>query len=151
MDRIHVPYRIENFEGLDGESFAACREIRREVFCLEQKVPEAIEWDGLDGQCRHFLLRVDGAPAATARTRPYGQNAYKVERVAVLKSHRGSGLGNTLMKHVIDHARGSGAAAAVLNAQIAVRDFYERLGFTADGPEFMEADIPHVHMTLRLR
>jgi len=131
--------------------FAACRTIRREVFCIEQKVPEAVEWDGLDDRCRHFLLRLDGVPAATARSRAYGPGDYKIERVAVLKTHRGSGLGKALMVHVLAHARGTDAATAVLNAQTLVKDFYAGLGFVADGPEFIEADIPHVHMALRLR
>jgi predicted GNAT family N-acyltransferase len=143
--------RIEEFSESHTEGMDACRAIRRDVFCIEQKVPETLEWDGLDATCRHFLLRVDGVAAATARSRPYGQNAYKIERVAVLKVHRGSGLGRALMEQVLAHARGTGAATAVLNAQTTVRDFYAGLGFVAEGPKFMEADIPHVHMTLRLR
>ena len=31
--------------------------IRREVFIVEQKVPEELEWDGLDSDCRHVLAQ----------------------------------------------------------------------------------------------
>ena len=32
------------------------KEIRREVFVIEQKVPENLEWDGLDSTAEHVLL-----------------------------------------------------------------------------------------------
>jgi predicted GNAT family N-acyltransferase len=132
------------------DTFAPCMQIRRQVFCLEQKVPETVEWDGLDGDCRHFLLWADGQAVATARIRPYGPSLIKIERVAVLKSHRGLGLGRVLMVQILANARASGASQAVLNAQSAVKGFYADLGFVPEGPEFVEADIAHVRMRLSL-
>ena len=35
--------------------FAELRRIRVGVFCIEQDVPEAHEWDGVDGECEHAL------------------------------------------------------------------------------------------------
>jgi predicted GNAT family N-acyltransferase len=145
-----VKTHIEDVSALNTNTFAQCQRIRRVVFCLEQNVPESIEWDGLDADCSHVLLWVDGLAVGTARTRPYGVNLFKIERVAVLKTHRGQGLGQVLMRHILAHARLSGASHAVLNAQLAVKDFYAGLGFVAEGPEFVEADIPHVHMRLSL-
>lgn len=142
---------IIDVSAANEKALALCRRIRFEVFCREQQVPESLEWDDFDAVCRHFLLRADGAPAATARARPYGQGALKIERVAVLKPWRGRGLGRAVMERVLAYARAEGYAAAVLNAQTAVRAFYADLGFVADGPEFVEAGIPHVHMTLALR
>lgn len=141
---------IEDVSAANIDTFALCQHIRRTVFCQEQNVPESIEWDGLDAGCHHVLLRVDGLAVGTARTRPYGVNLFKIERVAVLKSHRGQGLGQVLMRHILAHARASGASHAVLNAQLAVQDFYAGLEFVAEGPEFVEADIPHVHMRMKL-
>jgi predicted GNAT family N-acyltransferase len=147
---LQVNTEIEDVSTANTDTFAHCQHIRRAVFCHEQNVPESIEWDGLDGDCQHVLLRVDGLAAATARTRPYGVNLFKIERVAVLKSHRGLGLGRVLMRHIMAQARASGASHAVLNAQLAVQGFYAGLGFVAEGPTFVEADIPHVHMRLKL-
>src|SRR5206468_725759 len=36
-----------------------------------------------------------------------------------------------------------GLRELVLNAQVAVIAFYERLGYRVEGPEFLEAGIPH--------
>jgi ElaA protein len=138
--------RIVDLPGTDGAGMAPCFDVRRKVFCEEQGIAEALEWDGLDGDCRHYLLTYDARPVGTARVRPYGVATIKIERVAVLKDRRGHGLGARLMAHILARADREGHAA-VLNAQTAVRGFYEKLGFVADGPEFEEAGIPHVHMT----
>jgi ElaA protein len=40
-------------------------------------------------------------------------------------------------------------ADVVLDAQSYLAGWYERFGFVADGPEFVEDGIPHVPMLLR--
>ena len=135
----------------DDGAYAQCRHIRHDVFCIEQQIPESLEWDEFDATCHHFLLQIDDNAAATARSRPYGANVWKVERVAVLKRFRGQGLGALLMRHVLQHAKRHGAAEVVINAQLAVEKFYTTLGFVTEGPQFVEADIPHVRMRLRLK
>ncbi len=120
--------------------------IRRAVFIQEQGVDEAVEMDGLDDSCRHYLLWCDGEPAATLRVRKAG-DASKVERMAVLRSFRRRGLGSALLNHVLSDVATS--RNVVLHAQTAVQDFYAQLGFAAEGETFDEADIPHIRMVLR--
>jgi predicted GNAT family N-acyltransferase len=141
---------IQDLTAADEAAFAQCRHIRRDVFCVEQRVPESIEWDAFDATCRHYLLRVDDTPCGTARTRHYAPGVWKIERVAVLKPFRKSGRGRELMLHMIAQARSDAAREIVLNAQTVVAAFYAGLGFVAEGPEFKEADIPHVRMRLKL-
>jgi len=126
-----------------------CFDIRREVFVEEQKVSAEEEYDGLDAECRHYLLRVGGAPMATARLRFLPGKA-KVQRVAVLKAGRGQGLGLALMRTMLEDARAEGVAEAFLSSQTYAIPFYERLGFVANGPEYLDAGIPHRDMTLKL-
>jgi predicted GNAT family N-acyltransferase len=129
--------------GLVGrESLPTCIAIRHEVFVIGQSVPKDIEVDGLDEACTHALVRVDGVPVATARLRVVDGLA-KVERVAVLESHRGGGYGRVVMDVIEEEAVRLGLTTAKLNAQTWVIPFYERLGYVAYGPEFMDADIPH--------
>jgi ElaA protein len=125
----------------------ACMALRLEVFCGEQGVPEAEERDGRDGEARHFLARLGGAPAGTLRLRVV-DGAAKIERVCVAKAHRGTGIGTALTRQALALAATlPGVRQAKLGAQVPVIGFYERLGFTAHGPEFLDAGIPHRDMT----
>jgi predicted GNAT family N-acyltransferase len=119
-----------------------CLAIRREVFVQGQEVPEELEIDGLDPECTHFLARVDGNPVGTARLREVKGEA-KAERVAVLASWRGYGIGRRLMEATEGEARASGLPGMVLNAQVSVIPFYEGLGYRAEGEVFLEAAIDH--------
>ncbi len=121
--------------------------IRRDVFCREQGVAEAEEIDGLDPLCRHYLARLDGAAVGTARVRTLAGGDVKIERVAVLKPLRGTGIGKALMARALADI---GAGQAVLNAQLQVESFYGELGFVAEGEIFQEAGIDHVRMVKRL-
>jgi predicted GNAT family N-acyltransferase len=131
---------------IDGErDMNAAFAIRREVFCAEQGVPEAVEIDGLDPECRHYLARRGGDAVGTARTRSLGaEGGVKIERVAVLKSVRGAGIGKALMDRLLGDIS---AGPAVLNAQLEVEGFYAKLGFVSEGEVFQEAGIDHVRMT----
>ena len=74
-------------------------------------------------------------------TKPGG--VAKIGRVAVRKAYRGAGVGKALMLAVLDAARKRGLTHAVLDAQVPVIGFYEKLGFKAEGPVFDDAGIPH--------
>ena len=51
------------------------------------------------------------------------------------------------MACALDHAARASHTLAVLDAQVPVIPFYERLGFVAEGPVFDDAGIPHRRMT----
>ena len=124
------------------------REIRYQVFVVEQGVPEALEWDGLDPQCRHVLARAaNGAPIGAGRLLPDGH----IGRMAGRSNWRRKGVGFTLLLELLRIARSRGDAAAILHAQTHAIDFYRRAGFAVSSAEFMEAGIPHVEMRLQLR
>lgn len=132
-----------------SRDLAACREIRHRVFVVEQRVPEEIEFDGLDDECVQLVALHADRPIGTARLRGVGEDA-KAERVAVLAGARERGAGRALMRGLEDAALGLGVARMVLNAQVPVIAFYERLGYRAEGETFDEAGIPHRRMTKRL-
>ncbi len=129
---------------------SACLDLRREVFIAEQGVSEADEWDGLDDGALHFLAVEEGRPVGTARMRWMPGGQAKAERVAVVATRRHRGVGRLLMEAVVAQAAAGGATRVVLGAQVSAIPFYERLGWTADGPVFDDAGIPHRHMQLAL-
>ncbi len=125
--------------------FAFCFRIRVDVFVHEQNVPVEEERDEHDPAALHFLaVREDGVAAGTARVlfKPFG--VAKIGRVAVVKAARGLGFGAALIAAV--EAELPLARSFALDAQVAALPFYERLGYAATGPEFMEAGIAHRHM-----
>lgn len=128
---------------------ARCHTIRRAVFVEEQGVPAELEVDGRDPDAVHFLASVDGALLGCARMRLVDGVA-KAERVAVLLSTRGQGVGRALMRRMEDEARALGATRLKLSAQVPVIPFYERIGYTCFSDEFIEAGIPHRWMDRRL-
>jgi pyridoxal phosphate enzyme (YggS family) len=129
----------------DERDWEAVRALRAAVFIVEQGCPPEEEWDGFDASSVHFIGRCDGAIVATARTRPYGAFT-KLERFAVARTHRGRGLGRTLVAAVIGDARRAGRAL-LLHAQAHLEGFYRSFGFEVVGEPFDEAGIPHVRMT----
>ena len=122
---------------------SACLDIRMVVFVEGQDVPLHEEVDGLDEQCTHFLALADGQPLGTARLRITTHGEARAERVAVLKEARGEGLGAAVMELLQETAAQQGHGEVVLHAQVRVLPFYERLGYVAEGPVFMDCDIPH--------
>ncbi len=118
--------------------------LRRQVFIIEQGVSQEEEWDGQDATAQHWLATdATGKAIGTARLLPSGQ----IGRMAVLSDYRGTGTGAALLQAAVNHARDTGFSTVFLNAQSHALGFYQRAGFTADGAEFMEAGIPHYHMT----
>ena len=123
--------------------------IRLEVFVNEQGVPADLEPDEYDAEARH-LLAVDeatGEAIGTARVVDKGSGVAKIGRVAVKKAWRGKGVGAALMRRAMEVARAMEMTTAILDAQVSVIPFYERLGFVAEGPVFDDAGIPHRRMT----
>lgn len=129
---------------------ATCRLLRRKVFIEEQGVSEADEVDDKDDQAIHLLATVDGAPMGSARLILMGETG-KIGRVCVLPQARGTGLGAALMRAAIEELRRQpGITRAKLGAQTHALGFYERLGFTAEGPVYDDAGIPHRDMVMVL-
>jgi len=122
--------------------------IRFAVFVDEQRVPPELELDDRDPLCLH-VLALDGAHAVATGRLDVGYDG-KVGRVAVLASHRRSGVGTLVMAHLHDLAREAALRRVWCNAQLSAAPFYERLGYRVDSEPFDEAGIAHVRMTFDL-
>ncbi|WP_073952534.1 GNAT family N-acetyltransferase [Streptomyces kebangsaanensis] len=146
-----APYQVRVAE--DPADREACLAVRKEVFVVEQGVPQDIEYDAHDAVAVHVLaVREDGTPLGTGRLL-YGEAAAartggeksvgSLGRLAVTRDARGLGVGAALVRALEDAARARGLTAVDLHAQTHALGFYERLGYTAYGPEFPDAGIPH--------
>ncbi|MBK18161.1 MAG: GNAT family N-acetyltransferase [Rhodospirillaceae bacterium] len=140
---------IEITEISSDDDMEKAFEIRRIVFCDEQKVDPEEEFDGQDHECRQYLAKRDGHAVGTARLRRDSPEKTKIERVAVLKEERGIGIGQQLMFRTIKDAREDGAGTVAIHAQCHAEKFYLGLGFERIGDVFEEAGIPHIYMEYR--
>lgn len=125
----------------------ALQQIREVVFIEEQNVPREIEWDGEDETSTHFLAVNElGQYIGCARLLPNGQ----IGRMAVLKEHRGTGIGDKLLQAAIEEGKTLGFDRVHLHAQSHAEAFYRKGGFLPYGEPFTEAGIPHIAMELKL-
>jgi YbgC/YbaW family acyl-CoA thioester hydrolase len=129
----------------------AARRIRAQVFIDEQRIPAEMEWDGADDGCVHALAcNRFGLPLATGRMLEHVPGVAKIGRMAVLAPMRGGHIGRAVLDALLQHARERGDREALLHAQLGAAPFYARAGFTARGPVFDDAGIPHVEMVRAL-
>ncbi|MEE4541569.1 GNAT family N-acetyltransferase [Streptomyces sp. V4-01] len=122
--------------------------IRHEVFVVEQRVPAELEWDGKDGRAVHVLAEGAGTGRLltgddAARKNGGDPRLAVLGRLAVLAPARGGGVGARLVRALEDEARRLGLRGVHLEAQVHAVPFYERLGYVAHGPRFMDAGIAH--------
>lgn len=120
--------------------------IRFSVFVEEQGVAPEIELDNNDASCMHAVAFVEDEAVATGRLLPDGH----IGRMAVLRTWRRRGIGGALLQALIECARLRGDRSVVLSAQTQALGFYRAFGFVEQGPEFMEAGIPHRAMSRSL-
>jgi predicted GNAT family N-acyltransferase len=128
------------------EDLAAAYEIREDVFVAGQGVPLELERDVLDRVAVHVLARRDGQPVATGRLVARDDGVGVLGRIAVIASERGTGLGVAVMRALEDNARELGLDRIELHAQTHALAFYQRLGYSPVGEEYVEAGIPHLSM-----
>lgn len=136
-----TPLAVPVFSPLCNLGFA----LRREVFIVEQGVPEEIEHDADDMTATHIVGIMDGSVVAVARILFKPEYA-KIGRVAIAESHRGKKLGARLIEFAVQVATQKGQSRCYLESQSDKTGFYARLGFVAFGDEFMDAGIPHLRM-----
>ncbi len=106
------------------KEYLAALTIRKEVFIKEQHVSRDEEIDEYEDSATHIIALKDGQALGTARWR-FTDEGVKLERFAVMKSYRESGLGSALLRFALDELREE--SNIYLNAQKQVISFYETL------------------------
>ncbi len=134
-----------------GCELEKARSVRTAVFQAEQGISAEDDFDDLDHVAHQFVAFDRGNAVGTARYRILESGIAKVERVAVLPSHRSKKVGRTIMHAVEFTAWQQSIPELTLDAQQKAIDFYARQGYEQDGDLFEEVGIPHAKMTLDVR
>jgi predicted GNAT family N-acyltransferase len=122
------------------------KEIRRQVFVIEQGVDERLEWDNDDANSEHFIAYINGDAVGCARL--VGNK--KIGRMAVLKAFRANGVGSKILDHIKRHSSQKRYTRLVLSAQCHAYEFYRSNGFEAFSVPYEDANIPHIDMEHRV-
>jgi predicted GNAT family N-acyltransferase len=136
-------YDVRRVRG--DEEMAGLLELRHQVFCREQGVPEHEETDGRDHDAVHMVAVADGRIVGTCRLLLVGSTA-QFSRLAVSAEQRRRGVASALLQAAEDETRAAGGRRLVLHAQTYARELYDRAGYRARGRVFMEAGIEHIAM-----
>ncbi|MBN3870389.1 MULTISPECIES: GNAT family N-acetyltransferase [unclassified Nostoc] len=132
------------------EEFPAIQAIRIAVFQEEQGVDAALEFDGKDAISEHLIAYLNKEVVGTARIRYLDDKTAKIERLAVLSTVRGQGIGKKIMENALEVIANKNIPEVVIHAQEYVKDLYKKLDFVEEGEIFQEASIPHVKMIKKL-
>ena len=138
-----LTYEVRRVHGEDEMS--AVLEIRHNVFCEEQGVPEHEELDGRDREATHLVAVSGEEVLATCRLLFVGPTV-QFSRLAVRPQARRHGIASALLTLADEEARAAGARRLVLHAQTYARALYEAAGYEPRGRIFMEAGIEHIAM-----
>ncbi|WP_373526745.1 GNAT family N-acetyltransferase [Nostoc sp.] len=129
-----------------SKEFPAIAAIRQSVFQQEQGVDPALEFDGKDEISDHLIAYLDEKAVGTTRIRYLDHKTAKIERLAVLSTARGQGIGKKIMENALQIITNKNIPEVVIHAQEYIKILYQKLDFVEEGQIFEEAGIPHVIM-----
>lgn len=128
--------------------YLEAKELRYRTLYAEWDLPRELVED-TDGRTYRHVVALSGE-----RIVGYGRihleaDPPHVYQVCVAHEARGTGVGSAVMDALVDMAREAGAPAVTLHARVHAIGFYEKLGFTAFGPEFLSGRTNTPHRAMR--
>tara|TARA_B100001123_G_scaffold254174_1_gene283603 strand:+ start:428 stop:874 length:447 start_codon:yes stop_codon:yes gene_type:complete len=143
---------VKRFNELSVEEIYQILKVRADVFIIEQKCIYK-DIDGKDEKARHVLGKENNEIIAYTRILEEDDqyNYPSISRVVVKKQNRGEERGKKIMKETIKYiVEELKEKTIVLAAQKYLEKFYRELGFIAEGEEYLEDEIPHQKMILKI-
>ncbi|MFL2987167.1 MAG: GNAT family N-acetyltransferase [Candidatus Poriferisodalaceae bacterium] len=129
-----------SFQELTLERLYEILRLRVQVFVVEQECAYS-EIDNIDFEANH--LWIDDAQGLASYLRVTKEDeGRRIGRVVTRADARSNGLSRQLIQYVLAATEGPW----VLSAQSYLHDWYDSLGFSQTGSEFIEDGIPHIPM-----
>jgi ElaA protein len=137
--------RLENLSSLELHAITLARQT---VFIAEQHIccPDS---DEHDTHSWHLTALQNGKVAAYLRVVDPGEKYPEpaIGRVLTTQPSRRTGLGKRIMQVAIDKIADIYPGQAIrISAQPYLQTFYENLGFSVVGDEYLEEGVPHIEM-----
>ncbi len=141
---------VKSFAEISKNQLYGILALRIEVFCVEQNCPYQ-DIDGLDRDAQHIFMQQDEKIIAYARILNLRQKTGRIGRVVVAKEYRNSGFAKQIMLASIRFCQQQKSMCHIeISAQSYLHDFYQNLGFNSLNKYYLEDDIPHEAMILKL-
>ena len=140
------------FNELNNNQLYYILRLRSEVFVVEQNCIYQ-DIDNKDQRALHVIGEVDNKIVAYTRifkSGDYFKNA-SIGRVIVKKKYRKKNYGKKIMKFSVKKSIQLKEKKIELSAQKYLIKFYSDLGFIKEGEEYLEDNIPHIKMILKIR
>lgn len=117
--------------------------LRSSVFTIEQNIKEN-ELEELDYKAIHYFIKKNNVVVSYARVIQENEKI-KLGRVCTKLDYRGQGLQTKIIRTIIDEHK-----EVELSAQIQTISFYQTLGFETIGDIYLEANIKHQRMIIKV-
>ncbi len=122
--------------------------IREKVFVCEFHIPPDCEFDKLDNDCEHVLLKDDDDNTiATGRICQLG----KISRVAVLMKYRQTDAAKRVIEKLLDIAKTKGLNQVYIDCELDALHHYQEQGFEPAGQVFMQAGVAKQPLTCSIK
>lgn len=99
----------------------------------------------------HIVALEAGEILGTVLLKGLADGVIKLRQMAVAPGLQGSGCGRRLVFFAEETAVSRGFRAIELNVRVSARGFYEKLGYSAVGSEFIEVTVPTIKMVKSLQ
>lgn len=141
---------VKKFDGLTTKELYEILKSRAQVFIKEQNINYQ-DMDDIDYRAYHFFFMEEGKVVAYLRAFATDEkDTLQIGRVLTIK--HGNGLGKKLMEETINYIKNNtNTKILTMHAQKHAVGFYEKLGFKTIGDEFIEEEVVHITMTLKLK
>ena len=143
---------VFKYQDLSPDRLYEILKLRSEVFVVEQKCAYQ-DLDNKDEKALHLVGEENNK--IIAYTRIFKKGGFfkysSIGRVLVKKEYRNKDYGRKIMKSSIDRLKKDPKEEKIeLSAQKYLLKFYSELGFEKVGEEYLEDNIPHVKMILKI-
>ena len=143
---------VFKYQELGQERLYEILKLRLEVFVVEQKCAYQ-DLDNKDEKALHLVGEENNKIIAYTRIFRKGDflKNSSIGRVLVKKEYRNKDYGRIIMRRSIEKLKEDPKEEKIeLSAQKYLLKFYSELGFEKKGEEYLEDNIPHVKMILKI-
>ena len=133
-----------------GKELEEAFKVRKEVFAEEQGISEDIVFDSNDSEAMHIVVKDEKRVIGTARVLFPSPSVAKIERMAILRPFRGTGIGSRIISFLFAELKNKQVRKVVLHAQYSSVAFYKSHGFAESSIPFNEVGIRHLKMEREL-